>query len=274
MWARGAVLFVLLVSTSGCLGAGVLSPAEARDAVVESAIDAQAAGLTSSTIEITTTFTLGDGVKRAADELREFLEQNLPCAAISLSEATLTVDYGAAGGGCLHRGQTITGRHAITVVKAEPGEIDVRHQWTALSNGRVEVSGEAHVTWSASDVSRRVVHSLEWTRLADGRAGSSAGEREQRPLEGGVAEGILVQGSRIWTGARGTWHLDIEGVEVRWSDPVPSAGTYLLEAPRGGMVSMTFSREAGGEGIIVDVQTRRRDFRFLVRRSGLVEDLS
>ena len=74
-------------------------------------------------------------------------------------------------------------------------------------------------------------------------AGVGEGDRVQKPLAGGIAEGFMVDGSRSWTGHMGrTWDLAIDSVEMRWADPVPQAGSYTLESPEGKTLSLSFSR--------------------------------
>jgi hypothetical protein len=88
-------------------------------------------------------------------------------------------------------------------------------------------------------------------------------------LEGGLAEGIVVDGSRSWSGERGTWDLAIDGVEMRWVDPVPQAGTYTLSTPFDKVVQISFDR-ADEDTIRVTVASGKRDFAFTVSRLGVV----
>lgn len=247
--------------------------AEARDAAVESTADAQAAALTTTSVELSTHFTIGGAVKDAAGELRAFLETQLPCADVALADATLTVRYGVKGGTCTYRGHTFSGTHRIAITKNEGAQVTVDHTWTDLSNGTVKVNGTAHVTWDLDDRYRKVEHDLTWTRLADGKTGRGTGDRTQRPLAGGVAEGIQVDGSRTWTGPAGRWDLSIEGVQMRWADPVPQAGTYRLATPKGRSLSMSFQR-IDADSIEVTVSGASRSFSFTVNGAGGVADAS
>lgn len=241
---------------------------EAKLAVDESSLSSQASDLTGSSIELTTSFTIGGAVEKAADELKTFVGSQLPCAEITLDKATLTVKYGAKPGNCTYRGHSFSGTHAITVNRNDAAQgVDVHHQWTDFTNGVVKVSGTADVTWSGKDVSRRVKHDLTWTRIVDGKTGRGAGDRTQRPLGGGVAEGIQVDGTRTWDGDSGHWELSIVGVEMRWADPVPQAGTYTLAAPKGKNLSLSF-RRLDADRIEVAVTSGARSFKFVVRRAG------
>lgn len=240
---------------------------EASQAVEESSLDSQAAAITTNTVEITTSFTLGKAVEEAAAEIKTFIESQLPCAEITLEKAKLTVQYGKKPGQCTYRGQTYSGTHSVEVRKTAPGEVEVSHAWVDVSNQRVKVNGAATVTWSAADKSRRVVHDLTWTRLLDGRQGKGTGDRTQRPLEGGVVEGIKVDGVRGWEGARGKWDLAIRGVEMRWVDPMPQAGSYTLVAPSGRAMTMTFTR-LDADTIQAQVASGQRSFTFKVNAAG------
>jgi hypothetical protein len=194
------------------------------------------------TIEISTNFTIGQAVEAAAEELGNFIVSQLPCAEITLDGATLTVEYGALPGNCTYRGHEYSGTHTITVQRNDDGDVQVDHEWIELSNGVVSVSGTANVTWSFVNGTRHVVHELIWTRLKDGRTGTGSGDRVQSVLEGGLAEGIQIDGSRTWEGDSGRWDLAINSVQVRWVDPVPQSGTYSLATPFKKTVSMTFER--------------------------------
>lgn len=265
-----AALPILAAALAGCppKDEEKLTYGEALAALEESSLDAQASAVTSSTIEISTNFTIGEAVEAAAAELRDYVASQLPCAEITLVKATLQVEYGAKPGSCVYQGQSLSGTTTVTVARNEAGEVVVEHTWTKLSNGRFEVTGDATVTWSLADRTRRVAHHADWTRLSDGRTGSGSGDRTQSTLEGGIVEGFRVEGSRSWTGRAGQWDLAIEGVEVRWIDPVPQAGRYVLVTPEDKSLSLAFERK-DADTITVAVAGARRDFRFDVTALGI-----
>jgi hypothetical protein len=238
---------------------GELTLGEAAQAVEESAIDAEASSITSNTIEISTSFTLGSAVEAAASEVKTFIETQLPCAEVALQGAKLSVEYGKKPGLCLYRGQSYKGTHTIELKKTAPGEVEVQHTWASVSNQRVKVDGVATVTWSSASKSRRIQHEFTWTRLSDNRTGKGSGDRVQTPLEGGVAEGIKIEGARSWTGEKGTWDLAIRGIEVRWADPVPQAGSYTLLAPSSRSMNLAFAR-LDSDTIQVTVSSGERSF--------------
>lgn len=248
--------------TSAC---GGLTREEAREALEEVKVSSQSHALTSQSVEISTQFTIGKGLARAGEELRDFIASQLPCAAVDLEVAegfvTLTIEYGAREGNCTFRGDTITGRHLVTISKNDADLVRLDHVWEALSNGRVEVDGTATVEWNFEDPSRHVVHDAVWRRLADGRTGEGSGDRLQRPLGSGIGEGFRVDGARHWKGKRGNWDLAIDGVEMRWIDPVPQAGTYTLDTPFDKQVGVAFERQSEAR-IRVTVSGPRRSFDF------------
>ncbi|MCA9647145.1 MAG: hypothetical protein KC492_40935 [Myxococcales bacterium] len=216
--------------------------AEAKQALDESQLSSQAMNLTSSSVDISTHFTIGDAVEAAADELRTFIQSQLPCADIQVAKGELDVTYGAKEGNCTYRGHTYSGNHHMTVVRNDEGDVQVDHAWTALSNGTVEVSGSATVTWNFAEGERQVKHELTWTRLSDGKQGVGSGDRTQSVLEGGLFEGIQVDGSREWKSDGGQWDLAIDGVQMRWVDAVPQAGAYVLRTPKGKTATLSFER--------------------------------
>jgi hypothetical protein len=244
-----------------------LTAAEATQALEESAIDSQAQALTSDTIEITTHFTIGQAAETAAAELRTLVETQLPCAEVTLSGATLTVDYGVTGSGCLYHGRIITGESEVSIAKNEAGEVVVEHRWNELSNGVIRVDGQATVTWNLANPSRHVVHQVNVIRVSDGVVFESHGDRTQKPLAGGLAEGFQVDGTRGWTGPRGQSSLTIQGVQMRWADPVPQAGTYLLTTPQNKDLSLSFARK-DADTITVTLTGPKRSYVFDVSKSG------
>jgi hypothetical protein len=243
---------------------------EAKIAAEESALSSQAAALTASSIEIATDFTIGQAVEDTAEQIRTFIETQLPCAETTITPGHLEVEYGVNEGNCVYRGHEFSGAHAIDVEKNEVGNVIVHHEWTDLSNGIMTVSGTATVTWDSATPTRHVVHELTWTRLADGRTGHGAGDRTQRPLNDDLTQGIVVDGSRTWRGESGTWTLAINEVEMRWIDPVPQDGSYSLDTPFDKAVSLSFDR-VDENTIRVTVKGPKNEFDFDVTSLGEVE---
>lgn len=275
---RGLVGVVGLALLAGCPrkeeaeNTEPVTAGEARLALEESAAADQAMKVTGGSIEIATSFTIGGAVEIAAMELAAFYESQLPCAAITIDGATITVEYGA-DGTCLHRGQAYSGTHSVTVSRNDESDVVVEHAWDRLSNGVVEVTGTAEVTWSLDDPSRRVVHDLDWRVLATGRQGTGTGDRVQRPLPGGIDEGFSVDGGRTWTGEGGVWNLDIEQVEMRWVDPIPQAGRYVLETPANKSIELSFER-LDEDTIRATLASGDRSFDFDVTSTGAIDEPS
>jgi hypothetical protein len=242
-----------------------LSQQEAQLALEEASAASGAEALMAANVEFTTNFTIGEAVREAAEELRDFIRTQLPCADVALHDATLSIEYGVNGGNCQYRGQTFSGGSSVRVERNSDDQVIVHHEWTDLSNGVVMLNGTADVTWDFAAKERHVVHQSEWTHLASGRTGVGEGDRVQRALEGGVVEGISVDGSRSWTGSAGHWDLAIEGVEMRWSDPVPQAGSYTLVTPKDKALSLSFER-VDEDTIAVTVAGPKRSFTFDVSK--------
>ena len=259
----------VVLSLSACPKERELTSAEAQESLEQASASSQAESLAAASVDISTNFTIGGALENAAGELKAFVNSQLPCADVTLEGATLTVEYGVNPGTCLYRGHTFSGTSAITVSKNAMNEVVVDHVWTELSNGVVKLDGTAHVTWNFSDQTRHVLHDVTWTQLASGRTGKGTGDRTQKPLSGGIAEGIQIDGSRSWTGARGGWDLAVDGVQMRWADPVPQAGSYSLSTPLDKNVTMSFSR-VDGDTIKVTVAGPKRDFSFTVSKAGAI----
>jgi hypothetical protein len=264
-----AVLVLPLLVLTGCPKdrEEPLTLGEATSALEQASDAGQAEGLTSAGVEISTNFTIGQAVKDGAAELKTFIGSQLPCADITLEDATLTVVYGAKQGACTYRGHTFSGTQSISLERNDDDQVLVHHEWTDFSNGVVSLDGTADVTWNLTDKTRRVQHESHWTNLKSGRTGTGSGDRVQSLLAGGIAEGIQVDGSRSWDGERGHWDLAIDGVQLRWTDPVPQAGSYTLKTPFDKSVSMAFER-VDDDTIKVTVTGPRRDFSFSVSKLG------
>lgn len=261
-----ALLPGLLLALVGCQRQGPLTSAEAQEALDEMQTDTTAQALTSNTVEITTQFTIGDAVEKAASDLRAFIESQLPCASVTASAHTLTVEYGV-NGVCLFHGQSFSGSHTVSITRNDNDQVIVDHTWKNLSNGKVEVDGTAKVTWDFNDLkdlTRHVQHDLKWTRLSDGRTGEGTGDRVQKALGGDITTGFTEDGHRAWDGKRGHWDLDISNIEVRWVDPVPQAGSLTLDTPFDKTIAASFDR-VNATTIKVTLQGPNRSFDFNVR---------
>jgi hypothetical protein len=257
---RFALAFPFLFTLAGCPkdkngddDGGALTRAEASEALEQAAASNAADALASANIEISTSFTLGKGLAEAAEELRTAIKSQLPCAEIMLEDATLTVAWDVNPGTCTYRGQKFTGTSAISVEKNSENQVLVHHDWTDLSNGRVTLNGSADVTWDFEAKERHVVHHAEWT-----------------DEKTGVTTGISIAGTRAWTGPQGTWDLTINGVELRWIDPVPQAGSYVLKTPKDKTLTLAFER-VDADTIEVSVANGTATFLFNVNSLGVTK---
>ncbi|MBK7582564.1 MAG: hypothetical protein IPI67_20495 [Myxococcales bacterium] len=273
---RALAGLVLTVVLSGCpknKDSDSLTFAEAQQAVEESTLSSQAESLQAASVEITTNFSIGQAVQNAAQEIQTFVATQMPCADITLADATLTVNYGAKPGNCTYKGHTFKGSHSINVQKNEDAQVLVHHEWTDFSNGNVKLNGTADVTWDLQVKSRHVVHSVTWTRVLDDFKVTGEGDRTQTVLAGGLLEGIKVDGTRSWSSTRGEWDMTIDGVEMRWIDPVPQAGSYKLLTPSKKQLSLSFER-VDEDTIQVTVANGSRSFHFNVTKLGSVKGTS
>ena len=267
----GTAVLALPLALAGCPKQNnkPLTVSQARQALDEASVASQAEALTQNEVEISTNFTIGDAVQTAAQNLRDFIASQLPCAAITLNNATLSIEYGANPGNCTYRGQTFSGKTSVTIARNDSGDVEVQHHWDGLSNGKVSVTGDATVTWSLANETRHVVHTATWTRVSDGLTATGSGDRTQEPLAGGITEGFQVDGSRSWKGQSGQWDLAIDGVQMRWVDPVPQAGSYTLGTPFEKSLGLSFSR-VNANTIKVTVTNGNRSFHFNVTKAGTI----
>src|SRR6188508_1170918 len=132
-----AVLALPILVLSGCPRdkEEALTLGEAKQALEQTSDAGQAEGLTSASVDISTNFTIGNAVKDGAAELKTFIETQMPCAEVTLADATLTVEYGAKAGNCSYHGHEFSGTHSISIERNEEANVEVHHEWTNFSNG-------------------------------------------------------------------------------------------------------------------------------------------
>ncbi|MCB9730123.1 MAG: hypothetical protein H6744_12525 [Deltaproteobacteria bacterium] len=259
-WALGASLGAACVP---------LTQEEAKVAVEEVKLATEAGELVGATVELSTDFTIGEGIERAAQTLADFAESQVPCSTITVSSGRVSVDFGELGDGCRFQGRTYAGTVTWTVESATPDAIVVRHEWTGFRNERAQVDGAATVTWDLGATTRQVVYEADW--IVDGRSFSGDGDVTQSLLDpgAGIAGGIVIDGRRGWTSETGRWDLAIDSVGVRWEDPVPESGRYLLTTPQDKTLSLSF-RRSDANTIEATARSGGRTFTFLVHRLGFV----
>lgn len=258
------LLVLLPLALPGCTTEDVTQE-EAQGALDEANYAANSSALTAEMTEVTTNFTIGQGVQQGAQKLKEFLATEIPCAKLTLADATLTVDFGALSDKCTWHGHAVTGTVSVHVDRNTDGDVQVTHTWTKVSNGKTIVSGTAVVTWQSALGQRHVVHDFTATEVDGTRSIVGHGDRVQKLVDSskGWAGGIQIDGERDWTASSGKWLLTIAGVQIRGIDPVPQAGSYSLTLPSGKVLTLTFSR-ASPTSIDVVVSGGKRTYTFHV----------
>ncbi len=257
------MILMLTATVWGCRDE-TLTREEAKLALDEAQLSTQSQSMTYDVLEISTHFTIGAAVEDAVDELKAFVESQIPCSTVTRQDRTLTVDFGELGDQCVYKGRTYAGQSQITLERTEAGQLEVTHVWTDLTNGNVTINGGATVTWDRSEGTRRVEHQIKWSN--GDKSATGEGDRTQQLIDRdlGLQGGIEINGSRGWSSDRGQWNLAIKGVQVRGADPVPQAGTYTLTNPDNKELTMSFKR-LDDTTIEVQVSGTRRDFTFNVR---------
>jgi hypothetical protein len=225
---------------------GALEALQALGQVGRSARGEQA---TADVIEVSTDFTIGGAIEQAAAELASFWESQAPCAEVTVEGAVATIDYGTLDDGCSWHGHTYAGISQVGVASVTPGELEVEHAWIGLTNGETAVDGEATVTWSGDDLTRRVVTEHTWTDEATGETVDVRGDHVTGRIDDGVPvwqSGFTLDGTRDWTvhegAARGEWALEMDGLELMLIDPAPQAGTASVTAPSGRSLNIEYAR--------------------------------
>lgn len=235
----------LLLALAACGAEAPMTNLEALDALGQTMRSGQGDAATAQPIEISTEFTLGDAVDRAAQDLADFWASQADCTTVDVTGATITVDYGTLADGCLWNGRTYAGVTAATITSASIGDVQVDHAWTGFTDGRVTVDGDAVVQWDGSALSQDVTTTHTWTDNATGETVDVTGHHLLGALEGGgwFDGGITLEGARQWTTDDGDeWDLVFTGVEARWIDPAPQAGTFTVTSPAGKTLDLVFSR--------------------------------
>jgi hypothetical protein len=254
----------------GCFFQG-MSIAEIQEAVDGLVLAGQIQTLEDGTLELTTDFTIADGVQAILDERRAFLASQLPCSTVETITDGLRIDFGVLGDDCEYRGMTFAGVAEVTV-RAEGSSYVVAHDYQGLTNGVVRLDGSVDATWSQG--SRRVITALVGTRLADERSLTIDADRvfTLRDADAGLAGGFVIDGTRSWQLEDALpWSMTIDGVTVRWEDPVPEDGVYSVTAPSGAGASLSFDR-IDDDTIALTLATGRRARVFHVSKSGAVDD--
>lgn len=244
------------------------SRTEMREAVVEVTELGDGLGAQDEIIELTTSFTLGQGVQAAAEEIRSFVQSQVPCSTVTVEPGRVSIDFGDLGDTCVYRGRTYAG--VVTVELELPGEgAEVTHTYEGFTGGRVTMDGTSLVTWN--DATRHIVTDMAF--VTEDHTTDLHSDRTQTfsRCEGADAVCVHIEGERHWTSPRGEWDMAIEDVDARSIDPVPESGRYTVVNPAGREIAMSFSR-IDADTIQVDISGGRRDITFQVTAAGQVTD--
>lgn len=157
--------------------------------------------------------------------IKTAIETELPCASVAVSGTKVTMDYGANGPCALH-GITLQGTHSMTLRTEEfgpdNGALVIDHAWTNVSDGHASISGTGWMLRSSTQQFRTVRFSLDPktnnTNLTGGQWVFSTMTDPQV---------LALNGSADW-GDKGGATCNTNNAEIRWGDPAPQVGTYVL----------------------------------------------
>jgi len=260
---------VAIVALPACdLGDG--SYAEMRMAVDESIATGEAASLEEGVIEITTDFTIGQGLQDVAGHIRGLVESQIPCSTVESPAAnTLVIDFGETGDTCVHKSRTYGGKVTLSY-EVDGDSVVVQYGYDGLTNGRVTIDGDATVTWSPADsggVSRHIVSSFDLS----GPRGDFRSEADRTQTFSDPGSGVFaVEGDRDWSGPRGdgsaTWEATID---IDFA--VPIDGSAEVHTSNGSTFELSFE-QIDDDTVEIRVTGGRRDRVFHVTSSGIVQD--
>mgnify|MGYP007096635882 CR=1 FL=1 len=271
---RAPALVLSLVSP--IVGCGdtdsAMTAQEVREAFEAVLVSNAGSALTGEAVEISTSVTLGAAWEDAVQNTRDFYESQIPCSTVSISDRTVSIDFGELTDLCTYNDRTYAGIQSMTIVALADGVAEVSHHFDGFTNGSVTLDGDAAVTWDLAAGTRHVQHDGTWT-LLNSQALVTTGDRTQRLVdaEAGFTAGILVDGARTWTWKDHDWTLDIDSVELRPADPVPQAGAYVLTTPSDRTLTMMFER-LDEDTIQVVVDGGRQTQTYNITATGQVSD--
>ncbi|MBK6921531.1 MAG: hypothetical protein IPH07_29295 [Deltaproteobacteria bacterium] len=265
-----AIALASVVAGAGGCEFEQASAAEMRMAVDESVATGEASNLEDDIFEITTDFTIGQGLADAAAHIRGVLESQMPCSTISAPDAeTLVVDFGTLDDACSYEGRTYAG--VVTLhFSHDDASVTVEHGYDGLTNGRATLDGTATVTWTPAEdggVTRHIVSSLDHT----GPRGSfhSDADRTQHFGADRGAGVFSVEGTRTWEGPRGQTHAEWTAT-IDLDFAVPVDGSAVIDTPKGHELTLGFA-QIDDDTVEVTVSGGRRDRVFRVTQAGSVD---
>lgn len=268
-WAAGALVAGMCVSLSGCFRPR-LTLEEVQAAIDAVVVMGQARQAVDDVVEISTSFTIGDGVEAYVEQVRLFLESQAPCTTVEASPGELVVDFGGLADACSYRGRTYGGQ-VVYSFEVQGDDVIVTHDYRAFTNGDVTLDGAAEVTWGGQ--ARRV--ETDFTIVGDRATIDTQADRTMVWIDEslGLAGGIRIDGTQDWQGPLGDWTMSIDGVEVRAQDPVPQSGRFELVTPRDVLATLSFSR-LDDDTIEMVFEGPRNRRAYHVTSLGQVEDVT
>lgn len=240
---------LVAVSIGTTLGLGACAPDDADDQEMRSSIDEAIAVGEAHDAEIDVLdLTAGENGGGAPlrrllagpllrDHMRGLIASQLPCSTIeTVDDDALRITFGTATTPCTFRGAQWAGVVTVSYLATDTG-ITTEHELEGVTNGKVELTGTSVVEHTQTQ--RHVVTDFTFT----GRRGTfhAASDRIHTPLADG--SGVHVDGTRDVERPHGTVHVDIVDALVARGDVVPQDGSYVVTAPDGRELTMTFARK-------------------------------
>ncbi len=263
---------VLLASGTGCLQRG-MTALEMRAAVQEVVENGQVQQLENGVVEITTDFTIGDGVQQIRDHIAQVLAACAQTTVTAMDDVSIHIDFGPASDPCEFDGKRYSG--VVDLVITRDGEdVTVAHTYQGLSNGTYTLDGDKTVTWTSgggTKVLRTIDSNVGWTGPNGPVDHTSQRTMIFSDFLGGPEAPITIDGNHHWTRDGDAWALDMNEVEFRLVDPVPQDGSFVLTIPNGKEGTLSFER-VDEDTIAVQFSTGLRSRTFHVTRSGQVDD--
>ena len=148
-----APLALLLTGPAGCflVSGDDLNNVEMREALDEVVLEGQGQAVENEIVEITTDFTIGEGVAQAAAALRDAIASQIPCSTVTVADDQLTLDFGGLDDSCVYNGHTFAGVVTLTISHDQASnKITVDHTYQDLSNGVVTLNGSKVVDWTSA----------------------------------------------------------------------------------------------------------------------------
>lgn len=259
-------LLALLCGCSGGLTAG-----DAVDALVSAQAAGGSFGLVLEPIEISTQLSaIGDDPVVIRDEIEAFWSSSLPCASVGVDDGAVVIDHGAVSDACVVAGRAYGGQHRIRVESASAGIVELRHTFRNFTDDTLWVDGTSVISFDLDGFTRTL--GVFWDfQSADGEIIPVSGshtytlEEPQR----GIAGPMQLAGERSWSSGDGLYDLTMTDTRLRLVDPVPETGSWALDPPGPGELTMDFAR-INSDLLEVVVNGTRRQIVLDVTQAGQI----